>query len=254
MSTRFYLKDIQGDNPKISFNKVMAGAQEMYEPALHYIRGWIPKSDAKLDFNDSKFKTCVELLQDYVCNNKFTVTSDAYEWKDCKPTDVIDELFEAVDSIYTLWSWGIRSISTGALTDHISDELRYFSLFAQAAWLRLQVDYNCFGEFRPRGENYTETYFTREDLALLTSITIHKTDIQKTYRDFKIDYDFPTTTLKLQATHLPDHPEFDHYEKGRKAAHAPLVITHSDATDWLTKNSKLYKNTKFTYQQPNLEN
>jgi hypothetical protein len=258
VKTRIRLRDIEGDNPKFQFDEILKGAEAFYDSALLSCQSWLPPlKGVNLDFEKSNFFRDVIQLKDYVCNQTYRVDikdecilddwKETKHWPDKRPPHLSDQLIANVTTVYDLWKSELASISM--IFDEISKEERLFSLFAQAAKLRFQVDFGHLSEFRASGENFEDNcYFTRNELGLLASIVF--TDRGASDIMHKNNLKELPTTHKMNDIHiklLPDHPEFDHYSKGRISGNSATIVKYDDALSWLGREEVPFFFTKYIH-------
>lgn len=249
------LGDIEGDSPRVQFSVVLRGAEEAYNGVQSYLKHIIPGgSTNNLSFEDSDFLHHVNNLRGYALNH--IVDSDFDSAR--------DQLSESVDVVYTLWKWSIERTCNFGQSQDISKGYRYFSLFAQGAFLRLALDFNMFTDIHygvDRQKEYSsgkivnklknlETYFSPLDLLLLASI-----EIKDPAKSFEYSLKGPLRSLQERycedinkdytLTHMPKAREFDYYRKGRSPTPIKKVVSRENAIEWLSIPESGFQFTKF---------
>ncbi|MBL4898634.1 MAG: hypothetical protein JKX76_03180 [Colwellia sp.] len=217
----FLLSDIEGVNPQRSFEIVLKGA----ELAFDAIADSISCLGIESDFDSSKLKQIVHQLKPYVIEHK-------YSFGNSEPLDedIINELFGPCHTLYTLWKWSLEPISNFGSSTMAPNEYRYFSLFVQGAWWRLNVDCDVGGDYgfkrSPRFKSPLNgiTLFTDGNLSLLCSLELnasgsgHKKSIDKSIEKIrgKKIYRKAVELNDIQTLQTPVTPEFEYYNRGRK--------------------------------------
>ncbi|WP_444920882.1 hypothetical protein ACJJID_19450 [Microbulbifer sp. CnH-101-G] len=244
MSEQIFLRDLEGETPKVNLKTVLDGASEFYDDFIATVSNCIPSiKDEYFDFKKSHLKKHIEHLAPYVCHHK-------YELKDAKfapsGSELPENLIHSVNTVYEFWRRQVYEESM--IFNELSTNQRYFSLFARAAKCRFQIDYNAPSDHRAPDENYEDAcYFLSGDLALLCSINLYNDDWDKALTSNKILVEPKFSTIKgISSINFPKHREFDGFAKGRKSGgKPPKVLYQENAKEWLSHETVPYTPTNF---------
>jgi len=245
------LKDVRGD-----VAGVLRGGYEVYRSTMCVMKGVLGKLDGfEGEYEDSEFYKNILLLIPYVCDGDARAVVIKEDEVDLNHPDeygsTFDVLYSSAEAVYTVWQWSLQEQSFGISKP--TKDYRLFSIFSQAAWLRLNIDYEIHGNFYSTSiadEDDIPTYFTAYQLCLLCGWRLPKADSSKSLPSQYSSHGNPESIpypKNFNKLYVPVTPEMKYYYVGREPnnKHLPNLILREDAIEYLNGMGKQYQSTRF---------
>jgi len=249
------LTDLYGESPKVAFATVEDGFKKMFNRYIRHTESWFGSVDKSYD--TSPLWNSLPVLREYVCLQQYQIQDPSYNVHPGDQDDYIcmEPLWDQVMDLYNFWDTSLH-IALWSYEDLTLEE-RYFSLFAQAAFLRARLDLNLFGPHTPQDvSSYEGNYFSDGEISLLAGTTPKALGekvriLREATEDSPKQYvmflkDSFSKEDKLSAIHYPldEYPELRYYSNNATRQHRESGWSETNAI-YVLENLYDYKMTGF---------